>query len=142
MAEGAAVAIDGKARRGMHGDRLPGVHWVAAYAPQGGIVVGPQAVGEQKNELDAVAGLLGQWDLEGLVVTGDAQFTQREVCPRIVAQGGSWLKGELLLRGKGEPAHPVAGPHGHWGCGTSRATTGSPDRPARWSSGTAAVVGR
>ena len=71
------------------GDPLPGVHLVAAYAHQVGIVVGQQAVGEKKNELDAVAGLLGQLDLEGLVVTGDAQFTQREVCQRIVAQGGT-----------------------------------------------------
>ncbi len=71
------------------GDQLPGVHLVAAYAHQAGIVVGQQAVGEKKNELAAVAGLLGQLDLEGLVVTGDAQFTQREVCQRIVAQGGT-----------------------------------------------------
>ena len=89
LSEGEAVAIDGKALRGMHGDRLPGVHLVAAYAHQAGVVVGQQAVGEQKNELDAVAGLLGQLDLKGLVATGDAQFTQRVVCQRVVAQGGT-----------------------------------------------------
>ncbi len=87
--ESAAVAIDGKRLRGIHGDQLPGVHLVAAYAHQVGIVVGQQAVGEKKNELDAVAGLLGQLDLNALVVTGDAQFTQREVCQRMVAQGGT-----------------------------------------------------
>ena len=37
--------IDGKALRGIHGERLPGVHLVAAYAHQSGIVVGQQAVG-------------------------------------------------------------------------------------------------
>ena len=89
LSEGEAVAIDGKALRGIHGDQLPGVHLVAAYAHQAGIVVGQQAVGEKRNELDAVAGLLGQLDLEGLVVTGDAQFTQREVCQRVVDQGGT-----------------------------------------------------
>ena len=89
LSEGEAVAIDGKALRGIHGDQLPGVHLVAAYAHQAGIVVGQQAVGEKKNELDAVAGLLGQLDLEGRVVTGDAQFAQREVCQRVVAQGGT-----------------------------------------------------
>ena len=89
LSEGEAVAIDGKALRGIHGDQLPGVHLVAAYAHQAGIVVGQQAVGEKRNELDAVAGLLGQLDLEGRVVTGDAQFTQREVCQRVVAQGGA-----------------------------------------------------
>ena len=89
LSEGEAVAIDGKALRGIHGDQLPGVHLVAAYAHQAGIVVGQQAVGEKRNELDAVAGLLGQLDLQGRVITGDAQFTQREVCQRVVAQGGT-----------------------------------------------------
>ena len=89
LSEGEAVAIDGKALRGIHGDQLPGVHLVAAYAHQAGIVVGQQAVGEKKNELDAVAGLLRQLDLRGRAVTGDAQFTQREVCQRVVAQGGT-----------------------------------------------------
>ena len=89
LSEGEAVAIDGKALRGIHGDQLPGVHLVAAYAHQAGIVVGQQAVGEKRNELDAVAGLLGQLDLQGRVITGDAQFTQRVVCQRVVAQGGT-----------------------------------------------------
>ena len=89
LTDGEAVAIDGKALRGIHGDQLPGVHLVAAYAHQAGIVVGQQAVGEKRNELDAVEGLLGQLNLEGLVVTGDAQFTQREVCQRVVDQGGT-----------------------------------------------------
>jgi len=89
LSEGEAVAIDGKALRGIHGDQLPGVHLVAAYAHQAGIVVGQQAVGEKKNELDAVAGLLGQLDLQGRVITGDALFTQRVVCQRVVAQGGT-----------------------------------------------------
>ena len=89
LTDGEAVAIDGKALRGIHGDQLPGVHLVAAYAHQAGIVVGQQAVGEKRNELDAVEGLLGQLNLEGLVVTGDAQFTQREVCQRVADQGGT-----------------------------------------------------
>ena len=61
---------------------------MAAYAHQSGIVVGQQAMGEKKNELDALPRLLDQLDLRGRVVTGDAQFTQRKVCQRIVAQGG------------------------------------------------------
>ena len=89
LSEGEAVAIDGKALRGIHGDQLPGVHLVAAYAHGAGIVVGQQAVGGKRNELDAVAGLLGQLDVKGLVVTGDALFTQRELCQRVVAQGGT-----------------------------------------------------
>jgi hypothetical protein len=84
-----AVAVDGKTLRGIHGEQLPGVHLVAAYAHQAGIVVGQQAVGEGQNELGALQGLLSQLDLRNRVVTGDAQFTQREVCREIVAKGGT-----------------------------------------------------
>ena len=62
---------------------------MAAYAHQSGIVVGQQGVGDKRNGLDAVPGLLEQLDLAGRVVTGDAQFTQRRVCQRVVAQGGT-----------------------------------------------------
>jgi hypothetical protein len=89
LQQGEALAIDGKRLRGIHGEQLPGVHLVAAYAHQSGIVVGQQAVGNKRNELDAVPRLLEQLDLQGRVVTGDAQFTQKKVCRRIVAQGGT-----------------------------------------------------
>ena len=64
------------------------MHLVAAYAHQSGIVVGQQAVSHKRNELEAVYRLLDRLDLEGRVVTGDAQFTQRKVCRSIVAKGG------------------------------------------------------
>jgi len=86
---GEALAIDGKRLRGVHGEQLPGVHLVAAYAHQSGIVLGQQAVAHKKNELEAVYQLLARLDLKGRVVTGDAQFTQREVCQRTVAKGGT-----------------------------------------------------
>lgn len=34
-----AIAIDGKALRGIHGEALPGVDLVAAYAPEAGLVL-------------------------------------------------------------------------------------------------------
>jgi len=83
-----AIAVDGKTLRGIHGEEVPGVHLVAAYTHQSGIVLGQQAVGEKENELGAIAGLLDQLDLRGLVLTGDAQFTQREVCRQVVGKGG------------------------------------------------------
>ncbi len=82
------IAVDGKTLRGIHGGELPGVHLVAAYAHQSGIVVGQQAVREKENELGAIAGLLDQLDLRGRVITGDAQFTQRKVCRQVVGKGG------------------------------------------------------
>ena len=40
LKEGEAVAIDGKTLRGIHGEELPGVHLVSAFAHQTGIIVG------------------------------------------------------------------------------------------------------
>jgi hypothetical protein len=39
-AAGEAIAIDGKAIRGLHGEEVPGVHLVAAYTQQWGQVLG------------------------------------------------------------------------------------------------------
>lgn len=86
---GDAVAVDGKRLRGIHGRQLPGVHLVAAYAHQKGVVIGQEAVGENENELGAVEKLMEQMELCGLVVTGDAQFAQREVCRKVVGKGGT-----------------------------------------------------
>ena len=86
---GEPLAIDGKRLRGIHGEQLPGVHLVAAYAHRSGIVAGQQAVAHKRNELEAVYRLLDRLDLQGRVVTGDAQFTQRKVCREIVAKGGT-----------------------------------------------------
>ena len=92
LQEGEALAIDGKRLRGLHGEQLPGVHLVAAYAHRSGIVVGQQTVGHKRNELEALSRLLMHLDLSVRVITGDAKFTQRKECRQIVAQGGttSW----------------------------------------------------
>ncbi len=37
---GEAIALDGKSIRGLHGERLPGIHLVAAYAQHSGQVLG------------------------------------------------------------------------------------------------------
>lgn len=39
-AGGPALALDGKTLRGIHGEEVPGVHLVAAYAAQSGTVLG------------------------------------------------------------------------------------------------------
>ena len=83
------MALYGKRLRGIHGEQLPGVHLVAAYAHRSGIVPGQQAVAQKRNELEAVYQLLNRLDLKGRGVTADAQFTQREVCWDIVAKEGT-----------------------------------------------------
>ena len=79
------------------------MHLVAACANRLAIVVGQQAVGHKRNELEAMYRLLERLDLDGQVVTGDAQFTQRELCRGIVARGA------LPPFGEGQSTHAETG---------------------------------
>jgi len=84
-----AMALDGKTLRGMHGDAVPGVHLVAAFAHQTGAVLGQAASPGKGQELAAVKTVLGVAPLAGRPVTGDALLTQRDSCGQIVAGGGA-----------------------------------------------------
>ena len=84
-----AVAVDGKTLRGIHGEEIPGVHLVAAYAHRTGVVVGQRATKGKGHELEAASALLEQLPLQGLVVTGDAHFAQRNLSCQVVANGGT-----------------------------------------------------
>lgn len=86
-----AVALDGKTLRGIHGDAVPGVHLVAAYAHRAGAVLAEAPSPGKGQELAAVKTVLGEVDVAGRVVTGDALLTQRDLCLRIVAGGGDYL---------------------------------------------------
>ena len=49
---GEAIAIDGKSLRGIHGEELPGVHLVAAYAQGAGLVLAQKGGREQGSRID------------------------------------------------------------------------------------------
>ena len=95
-----ALALDGKTLRGIHGDAVPGVHLVAAYAHRAGAVLAQAPSPGKGQELAAVAAVLGQAPLAGRLVTGDALLTQRDLCARVVAGGGDYL----LPVGANQPA--------------------------------------
>jgi len=86
-----ALALDGKTLRGIHGEAIPGVHLVAAYAHQAAVVIGQLRTAGKGQELAAVKQLVAALPLAGWVVTADALLTQREVCQQIVAEGGDYL---------------------------------------------------
>jgi hypothetical protein len=86
-----AIAVDGKTLRGIHGDEVPGVHLVAAFAHRAGAVLGQVASPGKGHELAAAKALLGIVPLAGRAVTGDALLTQRDLCIQIVAGGGDYL---------------------------------------------------
>ena len=82
LPEGAdVISIDGKALCGSRDGEVPGVHLVAAYAPQVEAVLGQIRVDAKTNEHKAALELLGILPLKGKVVIGDAAFRQRDLAP-------------------------------------------------------------
>ena len=88
---GEVLSLDGKTLRGIHGEEIPGVHLVSAYAVRGGAVLAQAAAPGKGQELEAAKEVLGLVPLQGRVVVADALLTQGEVCQQIVAGGGDYL---------------------------------------------------
>jgi predicted transposase YbfD/YdcC len=88
-----AVALDGKTIRGTipRGQSHGGVHLLAAYVPRRGAVLAQIAVATKENEIVAAPTLLRQLDLTGVLLSGDAMFTQRALSIQIVEAGGDYL---------------------------------------------------
>ena len=85
------IAIDGKTVRGSRDGETPGVHLVSAYAPEFKAVLAQLRVDAKTNEHKAALELLGVLPMKGKVVTGDAMFTHRDICAKVVAGGGDYL---------------------------------------------------
>lgn len=85
------VAIDGKALRGSQGHQLPGVHLLAAYCREAQAVIAQLAVSGKTNEHKTALQLLKLIPLEGTLITGDAAFTQRDLCEAVVQGRGDYF---------------------------------------------------
>ena len=85
------VALDGKRLRGSRTAEGPGVHLLAAFCRSLRGVIGQLRVAPDANEITAALELLKGLALEGALVTGDAEFTQREICHTIVDRGGDYF---------------------------------------------------
>ena len=86
------LAVDGKTLRGtIPAGHSHGVHLVAAYLPETGVVLAQLAVDEKANEIVVVPALLAQLDVTGMIVTGDAMQTQRALSMQVVDAGGDYL---------------------------------------------------
>jgi predicted transposase YbfD/YdcC len=87
------VAIDGKTLRRSY-DRAAGksaLHVVSAFAAGSRIVIGQLAAADKESEITAARTLLGLFDLNSVLVTGDALHCQGETARLITARGGNWL---------------------------------------------------
>lgn len=85
------VSLDGKTLRGSRDGEAPGHHLVSAYAHEHQAVLAQIRVDAKTNEHKAALELLGILPLRGSVVMGDAMFCQRDLCAKIIEQGGDYL---------------------------------------------------
>lgn len=88
----AQINLDGKAMRGtIPAGQTQGLHLLAAYLPDEGIVLCQVEVATKENEIVAAPRLLKTIDLKGKILTGDAMFAQRGLSRQIVESGGEYL---------------------------------------------------
>jgi len=86
------MAIDGKVIRGtIPAGRSRGVHLLAAYLPNEGVVLAQVQLRREENEISAAARLLRMVDLRGKIVTGDAIMAQRDLSKQVVRAGGEYI---------------------------------------------------
>jgi hypothetical protein len=85
------VALDGKTLRGSQGHQLPGVHLLAAYCREVEGVLAQLAVPGKTNEHKTALELLRLIPLEGTLITGDAAFTQRDLCEAVLEGRGDYF---------------------------------------------------
>ncbi len=83
--------IDGKALRGSRQGEIPGVHLLAAYSNTLGTALIEIPVDAKTNEHKAALKLLKLLPLQGLLVSGDAAFTQKDFSQEVTKHGGDYF---------------------------------------------------
>ena len=85
------LALDGKTLKGSRRLDAKAVHVLSAFATDLSAVIGDLTVAPDQNEITAAVVLLKGLPLDGVVITGDAIFTQREICQHIHDHNGRYL---------------------------------------------------
>jgi hypothetical protein len=85
------VAMDGKRLRGSATTQSPGTHLLAAFSASLQGVIGQLRVAPEANEITAALDMLKTLPLTGVTITGDAIFTQKEICKVIIDGGGDYF---------------------------------------------------
>lgn len=84
LLRGSGLAMDGKTVRGSGEGGKPALHLLSAIVHGSGTVVAQVGVESKTNEITRVEPLLAGLSIEGVVVTGDALLTQREIARHLV----------------------------------------------------------
>ena len=94
------INVDGKTIRNS-GNTHP-LHIVSAWCKNNQLVLAQEKVDSKSNEITAIPKLLDLLDLEGKIITIDAIGAQREICQKIVDQGGDYV---ICLKGNQGTLH-------------------------------------
>jgi hypothetical protein len=89
--DGEAVSVDGKTLCGSADDESPAVKLLAAFCARLQGVIGEVKVPDGSNEIQAMLDLLDAVDLEGMIITGDAAFTQKKICRKIIEKKADFV---------------------------------------------------
>ena len=88
------LCLDGKTLKGtIPLGKSQGVHLLAAYLPQEGVVLAQVQVNGAGSEVSAAPRLLATLDLRGTLVSGDANFASRKLSVRIAATPKATISG-------------------------------------------------
>lgn len=90
-AEPGHIAIDGKTLCGSRRLDAKAIHVLSAFSSELGAVIGDLVVPPDQNEITTAMALLKAVPLDGAIITGDAIFTQREICRHIREGSGDYL---------------------------------------------------
>lgn len=85
------VAIDGKTLCGSSKQKAKQSHLLSSLSHRLGVVLAQVGVSDKTNEITRTNQLLEMLTLKGVVITGDAMFTQRHIAEKIISRGGDYL---------------------------------------------------
>ena len=92
LSEARLICMDGKTLRGtIPAGATSGVHLLACYLPEVGVVLMQVQVDGHENEISAAPRVLNCLDLRGKIVMGDALLTQRGLSLQIQRKQGEYL---------------------------------------------------
>jgi predicted transposase YbfD/YdcC len=86
-----AVAIDGKTLCGSSKQKAKQSHLLSSLSHRLGLVLAQVGVTDKTSEISRADQLLEMLVLKGVVITGDAAFTQRHLSEKITSRGGDYL---------------------------------------------------
>jgi predicted transposase YbfD/YdcC len=85
------ACLDGKSLRASRSGPYPALHLLALYSERLGGVIAQMPVPPDQNEITLALKLLKETPLEGIVLSGDAVFTQKDICQQVTDRGGDYF---------------------------------------------------